>query len=108
MPKGKLAIHFDFYFSNENQDWDSSIKYTQDAIFKTWNMQDAGIYQGTVNKHVVDTGKERIVFNIKRMGSVDMKELLKKSEWLIVFVLGTAFGMYIESIQEVVRSLSIG
>ncbi len=108
LPKGRLIINYDIYLSQQNADLGNCEKLTTDAICKAWNIQDSNFYEIHLHRFDCKKGQEKIIFNIEKPRGVTMKELFKKSEWLIIFILGTAFGVYIESIQEVVRSLSIG
>ncbi len=70
---GKLALTFDFYFSNPDQDYDSPIKYTQDAICEKYNLEDKHIYYGQQRKHITKKGKEKIVFTLEPLSTFRFK-----------------------------------
>ena len=70
---GKLALTFDFYFSNPDQDYDSPIKYTQDAICEKYNLEDKNIYYGQQRKHITKKGKEKIIFTLEPLSTFRFK-----------------------------------
>lgn len=65
IPKGKLEIHYIFYYSNIQSDIDNGIKQFQDILCKKYNFNDKMIYKIIVEKKIVKKGQERIDFLIK-------------------------------------------
>jgi len=64
IPKGRLMIVFDFYFSSKTSDWDNPIKPLQDIICATYGLNDNNIYTGIVRKFIVKKGEERTEFRL--------------------------------------------
>ena len=83
---GKLALTFDFYFSNPDQDYDSPIKYTQDAICEKYNLEDKNIYYGQQRKHITKKGKEKIVFTLEPLSTYRLKQAWKQIRILFVII----------------------
>ncbi len=85
---GKLALTFDFYFSNPDQDYDSPIKYTQDAICEKYNLEDKHIYYGQQRKHITKKGKEKIIFTLEPLSTYRLKQAWKQIRiiFLIFFI----------------------
>ena len=64
IPKGKMIICFDFFFSTKASDYDNGIKSLQDIICDAYGLNDNNIYAGIIRKHVVKKGQERSEFKI--------------------------------------------
>ena len=71
----RLAIFFEFHFSNPQSDWDNPIKPIQDVLQKHYKFNDKDIYFGAVIKKVVPKGEEKIIFKIVEYSEKHEKQI---------------------------------
>ena len=77
IPRGKLIICFDFYFSSKASDYDNPIKSLQDIICDAYGLNDNNIYAGIIRKHIVKRGQERSEFKIHAATEANLLKINK-------------------------------
>ena len=65
VPKGKLAVEYEFGLSSKAADGDNLIKAFQDVIAECYGFNDKWVYSWVVSKKDVKKGQEYVSFSIK-------------------------------------------
>jgi len=64
IPKGKLAVRYEFGVSSKASDGDNLIKSFQDTLCEKYGFNDRQIYRWEVEKKIVPRGEEYVAFEI--------------------------------------------
>jgi Holliday junction resolvase RusA-like endonuclease len=65
IPKGKLAVRYEFGVSSKTSDGDNLIKSFQDTLCEKYGFNDRDIYRWEVEKKIVPKGEEYAAFEIR-------------------------------------------
>lgn len=65
IPKGKLAVRYEFGVSSKMADGDNLVKSFQDTLCEKYGFNDRDIYRWEVEKVIVPKGEEYAAFEIK-------------------------------------------
>lgn len=64
IPKGRLAVRYEFGVSSKAADGDNLIKSFQDTLCEKYGFNDRDIYRWEVEKKIVPKGNEYVAFEI--------------------------------------------
>lgn len=80
IPEGKIEINYAFGFSNKLSDIDNPVKSFQDVLCRVYRFNDRDIYRITIDKEIVQKGKEFIKFEIKPFKELLSDETIKHTQ----------------------------
>jgi Holliday junction resolvase RusA-like endonuclease len=67
VPKGKLAVRYEFGVSSKASDGDNLVKAFQDILAEKYGFNDKEIYRWTIEKKITKKGEEYISFELKKL-----------------------------------------